>query len=256
MALDKTLHYQTIQQAIQDLLQLSPRVQAPQPIPHQFVGTALDGTLSTLFAPLNSLWLHRPVRQECDDETWKSAMSCLLRGHYLLLHVGCEEALRAITILKEIEVQSATANGARKLVDLIRPFVTSNPEAATALEKLAPPLHPSFQDYLDAVLRSAGLAKGAAANYRKLFLALSVLRNKAAHKNNEVTEHQRQALRNAGFGAHVDQRGAIVLNANLLAPMARRILDFFDEMATALDLPPGPRERISSIEELRGLASE
>ena len=223
-------HLLEIEASIEELLELSTGLGDPAPVPHQYVGTVVDNVICLLTAPANSLDAGSRLVIPSEDRTWLSTMVAVHRAFLASLQAGIEAGLVHMCQKLGVAVQSRSRARATRLAASIREKVDATPirKELRDLERMGD-AHPSFDDYLAAVLRTCLTADDRRSSWRHFFRALSIARNKAAHFDPRLTPLEREELVAGGLGSMVDERGELQINPRMYTQLARLSVNFFSE---------------------------
>jgi hypothetical protein len=198
------------------------------------IGTILDNTTFLLAPAANALLAKgeepRIFRTE-SEQTWLNMMIAVHRSFLASLQTATEAGLVAICKEAGIEVVPARRDEALKVVESIRSRLDAAPIARelVQVEKLGGN-RPEFSDYLEAVLKTKIPRKDRRKVWRRLFDALSILRNKASHSDVSLTQLQRSKLTGAGLSPMIDAGGNLQINPRMYVQLASYVLDFLDDV--------------------------
>lgn len=232
MSFDKDKHIKEIDRSIGELLTLQDRTKAPAIIQNQFIGTVIDNTVCLLTAPANSLDKgNRHVTYD-KSENWISAMQAVHRSFYSSIHLAIEKALDEFCKEKSVKVESSIKKEyEREFLKLKRNLdETTEPLVAKFFDKMSRSLRPNFDDYLQTALEISSIKKDRKKMWRKFYDALTILRNKSAHSDPNLTDNEVQRLKDGGYGALVSTNNQLQINPRNYFQIAFHTLDFFDEL--------------------------
>lgn len=224
-------HIQHLDAAIAELLQLEKRTAAPAPIPHQYIGTAVDNAVLFLSACANSLDSGARKITFSQTDNWLSAMKAVHRSFFASLHSVVEAGLTAICEERALTAESAQQRKTDQYLERLSLLVVGNSDALqliAKLKKLNGSLRTGFQDQLNVVLESSALDETEKRGWRKFFDALGIVRNKSSHPNPALSDNELERLREGGFAVAVSADGRLVMNPRMYHQAATVVLNFFD----------------------------
>jgi hypothetical protein len=229
--LNRQAHLADINQAIAELAALESRTISPAPIYHQYIGTIIDNTIGLLTAPASILNSPVPRIAFSEDHNWLSLMLAVHRSFFSSIQIGLEKALCELCTTNGVKVVSKFQRTAEKAFSELVPHIAETEDAARAtknLRKIFRVGHPGFDDYLNAALDTSSLSAKDKKEWRKYFRAISILRNKTSHSDTELSDAEKTAFHDAGFGDYLSESGTLRLNSRRYCQVAVRVLNFLD----------------------------
>lgn len=237
MQKDAQLNYAThlshISQASSDLLIFAKRTTFPAPIPHQFIGTVVDNTISLLTCPANAIDSGNRIVTFNADSCWLSLMSAVHRSFLSSIHTAAEHGLQSFLTQLNLTASPGINKRAQKAIDDIEQSTTELPQLAKKIKILRDALlvkHPSFSDYLKTALGESTLSNSQKKEWRKFFIALSIARNKVSHSKTDLSNLEINQLREGRLGGLVSKKLDLQFNPTLYKYIVELVLNFFDEL--------------------------
>jgi hypothetical protein len=224
-------HILAIDASIAELFDLESRTAEPAPLPHQFIGTVVDNTLTLLTAPANSLDNAGRVVSISDTVNWLSVMQAVHRSFYSSILLAVERGLKSICDQHNVEIDCKRKLTFENLLNIVETETTHSPETTKALKELrnlTKSNRPEFSDYLNTALNTTALNKKTKTEWRNFFAGLSIVRNKVSHSDPTLSEIEQSNLRKWGFSPLVSDDGILKINPRHYTQTVNSILDFFD----------------------------
>lgn len=232
---NSTSHIKVINETILELKEFSQITAAPAPLTYQYIGTVVDNTLALLTVPLNSLTGQGLFIRFDNFENWLSLMLAVHTSFLSSIHIFTEKGLYEICKEQGIEVQPSFGKNILSEIEEIERINENNEinEHINNIKEILMTNRPSFDDYLNSVLRAITLPKKTKTIWRKFFLALSTVRNKCSHSDTSLNEREKTKLREGGFSALISPIGDLQINTSFYPQIIKFILDFFDLISEA-----------------------
>lgn len=219
-------HLKRITESIDELKGFNGRTKDPNPVTHQYIGVIVDNTLGFLCSAANSLDKGRRVATFDQMKNWTSLMRAVHQSFFSTLHIAIEAALEDLCTKLSVTAKSSERGRYLKIIKKINENEDHKNELSAYFEKRKP----SFDDKVDAILKSRKLEEQKKTTWRKFFKAITILRNKASHPPNpKLSEPEIQSLRDGGFDTCVSKNGELQANPRMYAQIVKYVLDFFDE---------------------------
>jgi len=238
--IDISKHLQAILKAIDELMGFHARTAAPAPIPHQYVGTHIDNTVALLTVSANALDGGNRTVSFSDNSNWLSLMQAVHRSFFSSLQIAVEKGLADVCCDRGLQVHNRLHEGMESAVAQIDEAAGDNETMRRHIKHLRPfikPDRPNFNDYLESVLANLSVPpetkKQTKKQWRRFFLVLSIVRNKASHSDVSLTDHEREALRQGEFGDMISTSERLVINPEKYAQFATLALQFLDLICRA-----------------------
>lgn len=223
-------HLQVINEALAELLILTKSLGEPAARSHQYVGGVVDNTICLLCSPANSIDKGGRFLLFSNLKNLESAIAAIHRSFY-----------SSIFSVIELVLEQECANNQIKVEGRVKSWNKIKSEIANELsdaqlrkiEKLIP-AKPTFGDYLEAVLQKSNIKEERKNVWRKYFIALSVVRNKASHGDSALNTKEMEKLKEGGFAALISQDNQLGINARNYNQICIHIINFFTELNITL----------------------
>lgn len=223
----KADHLRSIETAIVELALLEDRTRAPNPIPHQYIGTIVDNTLGLLTASANSLDNGVRIVTFSDDKNWLSLMQAVHRSFFSSIHIAIEISFERILEDRNIQVENKQQI---KLNKELKTFEPIDKKLEAFITKIIKGIPLNFKDKLNAVLKLTSLSNNEKKKWRKFFIGMTIVRNKVSHSNPTLTQQQQEDLKQGGLQVLVSENGNLKANPRMYKQFAEFSLNFFDLM--------------------------
>jgi len=226
-------HVQRIEESLTELSTFQPRTAEPAHVAHQYVGTVVDNSLALLVIAANALDGRSRNVSFSESRNWISLLQAVHRSFFASLHLAVERGLHDICEKVGSEVSSSAATQFdreyKKLFAVLETDVAIE-QAKRFRNKCRPRTHPTFDDYLNVVLKLPNLAlsREIQQTWRSFFRALSIVRNKASHSNPSLTNKEMDDLAKSGCSVMVSADDTLVLNARMYFQLVDHVLNFLD----------------------------
>ena len=221
----KETHLRSIEEAIHELALLHDRTKDPNPIAHQYIGTIVDNTIGLLTAPANSLDKGNRKVTFSDDKNWLSLMKAVHRSFLSSLHTAVEMSFERIL---EDQKTKAENKQQKKYKEKLKTYEPIDEKLEAFITKIIEGIPLNFRDKLNAVLELTSLNKKEKNMWRKFFIGMTIVRNKASHSNPTLTQQEQEDLKQGGLQVVVSKNGDLQLNPRMYKQFAEFTLNFFD----------------------------
>lgn len=197
------------EQSINDLLRFGIETAPPAPDYLAFIGAFANATITLLHGLLERSRVLQVHGNDVDADQFEVATVMLHRAFYSSF--------------------AGTLEGACKL------FCESR---GGAVRRTGPYDSYKFQDYLTGAFAVSTLPAARRAHWDALFRGVAVIRNKASHYDQTLTNHERALILGANLGHHISAEGTAQTRTANYAPLAASALDFLRELEAS---PAPPR---------------
>lgn len=231
--LDRKAHLSSIEHAICELSIFAEKTTAPAPLPHQYIGTVIDNTMSLLHAPANALDSGGRFVTFTNDDNWRSLMSAVHKSFLSSIHLATEMALDTFCQQHDTHVTSKLEQKIKDAFQALEAASLNTADISAPLKTLQSafvPRHPTFNDYLETALEISQLTKGQKKEWRKFFGALSIARNKVSHSNAFLSDAEKTNMVQGKLEALISPTGTLQFNPTLYIRIVELTLNFFDQL--------------------------
>ncbi|MDX1949767.1 MAG: hypothetical protein SFT90_04625 [Rickettsiales bacterium] len=240
IAIRKSKFLVNIDSSIQELLKTHIRTANPKPIPHQYIGTAIDSFICLLCSAANSIdpkcnnnfGLYRNIVYE-DFNNWLSVIQIIHRTFFNIIHSCLEVSLKEYLLEKNIAPESSLIEKYQKIIN---EATFKENRQKKKISNYFKRKKPTLEDYINSTLLYSNISDERKTLWRKFFKAFNIIRNKGSHSDATLSGEEVKILQDGGFSALVKE-GTLQINCLYYSQTANFILDFLDEVT-----PPNSKE--------------
>lgn len=228
MPMDRKKHLQSIEEAINELQNLSTRTSAPAKMPYQYIGTIVDNAMLSLTTPSAIIDNSNKRIYHCDNSCLESLIAGIHRCFFQSMHAAVEKGLEEILRENNIALAGSVSLRAKQILENFEDL----PKEVKKLIRQVKGFSPTFPDRLETVLSLMECDKAVKDKWRHFFSAFGKLRNKASHGiDMSLTEREKEVLITGGMKAVINEKNSeLHANPRMYFQLAKFSLDFFDEV--------------------------
>ncbi len=225
--INKQSHLHHILTTLEELIIISKKTAAPSDNCFQYIGTIVDNTAGLLTAPANSLDNGNRRIIFSEDKNWVSLMQAVHRSFLSSIQAAVEKALSEQCNYVEIKNK-------KKIDSLLEELSDKLTNAQKRAIKSLSPKKPSFNDYLEAVLKNNNtMSADRKTIWRKYFKCLSLVRNKVSHSDCSLSSSEKELLMHNGFSPLVNET-ELQFNSRIYTQVCNHAIQFFQELGYVL----------------------
>ena len=221
----------SLDHSVRELAELNVKLHDSGKKPYLSLNMSVSNIMLMMSAMLNSAYNGKKSSwiSFTHDDDWHLNMVMLNRNFFNTLLNCLEKALEGICDEANIKIEIARAKQATDLMDYLKDKNIEDPKIVRLVKSLSSS-HPSFDDYLNAVVNNTSMDKETKRYWRKVFKDLSTLRNKSSHSNSRLSQHEYDELKSGVFTKIVVSKEEIRFSVLEFKEIYKIILSFFDDV--------------------------